>query len=135
MPSDYLTTGLLASEAGLNIETVRFYERTGLLDKPQRTPAGYRQYPRAEIARLRFIKRAQQLGFSLQEIHELLSLRASPRRGSAQVKRLAEHKLTIIDDKIRDLQRMRAALAPLCDACDGHGTVEDCPIITAIEEN
>jgi Hg(II)-responsive transcriptional regulator len=134
MPTDFLTTGLLASEAGLNIETIRFYERSGLLDRPQRTPAGYRQYPRSDIARLRFIKRAQHLGFSLHEINELLSLRASPRRGSAQVKRLAEHKLTVIDDKIRDLQRMRASLAPLCDACDGRGTVQDCPIITAIEE-
>lgn len=134
MTTDALTTGVLAAKAGLNIETVRFYERSGLIKEPRRSASGYRQYPRSTVTRLRFIKRAQQLGFSLRDIGELLSLRASPQRSNARVKRLAEQKLTVIDGKLRDLQRMREALAALSDACDGHGTVAECPIITAIEE-
>ena len=133
MENEFLTTGALATEAGVNLETVHFYERSGLLKKPKRTAAGYRQYPRADVARLRFIKRAQELGFSLKEIAELLSLRAAPSRSRSRVKRLTEDKLAVIDGKIRDLERMRATLASVSAACDGHGTVADCPIINALE--
>ncbi len=135
MKTDVLTTGGLAAAAGLNVETLRFYERSGLLAEPKRTAAGYRQYPRSAVARLRFIKRAQQLGFTLAAIRELLSLQAARRRSSARVKRLSERQLEVIDGRIRDLQRMRDALAILSTACDGHGPVSSCPIIHALEEN
>ncbi|MEO6847302.1 MAG: MerR family DNA-binding protein [Chthoniobacterales bacterium] len=130
-----LTTGRLAALAGINIETVRFYERSGLISKPKRTASNYRQYPQSDVARLRFIKRAQELGFSLKEIAELLSLRAVPSRSRARVKRLSEKKLEIIDQKISDLRRMRKSLASISDACDGRGSVADCPIINALEES
>ncbi|HEY8899100.1 MAG TPA: MerR family DNA-binding protein [Chthoniobacterales bacterium] len=135
METDFLTTGALAAEAGVNLETVRFYERSGLLKKPRRTAAGYRQYPSADVVRLRFIKRAQELGFSLKEIAELLSLRAAPARNRSRVKRLAVDKLTVIEGKIRDLMRMRDTLASVSSACDGRGSVVDCPIITALEND
>lgn len=129
-----LTTGRLAALAGINVETVRFYERSGLIAKPKRTASNYRQYPPSEVARLRFIKRAQELGFSLKEIAELLSLRAAPTRSRSHVKRLSEEKLASIDQKIADLRRMRKSLASISSACDGHGPVADCPIIHALEE-
>ena len=134
MANDALTTGRLAALAGINIETVRFYERSGLIAEPKRTASNYRQYPQSDVARLRFIKRAQELGFSLKEIAELLSLRATPSRSRSRVKRLTEEKLGIIDCKIRDLQRMRKSLASISAACDGHGPVADCPIIHALED-
>jgi len=129
-----LTTGRLAALAGINIETVRFYERSGLIAKPKRTASNYRQYPRSDVARVRFIRRAQGLGFSLKEIAELLSLRAAPSRSRARVKRLTEEKLGVIEGKIADLQRMRKSLASISAACDGRGTVADCPIINALED-
>lgn len=134
MANDALTTGSLAALAGINIETVRFYERSGLIAKPKRTESNYRQYPQSAVARLRFIKRAKELGFSLKEIAELLSLRAAPSRSRSRVKRLTEEKLRIIDRKICDLQRMRKSLASISAACDGHGSVANCPIIHALED-
>jgi Hg(II)-responsive transcriptional regulator len=129
-----LTTGALAREAGVHLETIRFYEKRGLVPEPARNASGYRQYTADAVQRVRFIKRAQELGFTLEEIGELLELRAHPNGRNARVRRLADLKLETVDAKIRDLQRMRKELRALTSACDGRGTVASCPIIAAIEE-
>src|SRR5947208_9758509 len=105
-----LTIGQLAPQGGVGIETVRFYERQGLLEEPARKESGYRQYPEGVVGRLRFIKRAKELGFSLREIKELMALRFDPATTCADVKRRAEAKITDIEIKIRHLERMRKAL-------------------------
>src|SRR5437763_339333 len=107
-----LTIGRLAKQVGVNLETVRFYERRGLLPKPPRTASGYRLFPADAARRLRFIRRAQELGFSLTEIGELLSLRVS-RRTSASIRTRAEAKIADIEAKIRSLGSMRKALQKL----------------------
>lgn len=128
------TIGRLAKAAGVGVETIRFYEREGLLDAPERTASGYRLYPPATAERLGFIRRAKDLGFSLAEIRELLQL-AEPAGERARVKALAEHKIAEIDQRITELGRMRAALADLNRQCSGHGPVEGCPIIEALNED
>jgi len=122
--------GAIAKRAGVGIDTVRYYERAGLLDPKQRLSSGYRRYSDDEVARLRFIRRAQALGFSLKEIQELLEL--STRRDVASVKRSAQAKLTGIDERIAELQRVRDALATLVEACPGHGRASECPILQAL---
>src|SRR5262245_35107394 len=111
-----LTIGQVAREAGVGVETVRFYEREGLLDEPARRASGYRQYTRDAVARLRFIRRAKELGFTLKEIGELLALRDDP---GADVRARAAAHLTDIEARIRDLTRMRGALVQLIDTCHG----------------
>jgi MerR family mercuric resistance operon transcriptional regulator len=128
-----LTIGQLAKQAGVGVETVRFYERQGLLDAPPRRESGYRQYGREVVARLQFIRRAKELGFSLKEIRELLSLRVDPGTTCDQVKKRAEAKITDIDAKLRDLRRMKRALKQLAAACSGRGPVSQCPILDALE--
>jgi Hg(II)-responsive transcriptional regulator len=123
----------VAKESGVGIETVRFYEREGLLEQPARKSSGYRQYDSEAIARLRFIKQAQHLGFTLREIKELLALKLDPHATRKQVKDRAVAKVADIDQRIADLKRMKKALAPLIAACDGKGTLEGCPILDAIE--
>jgi MerR family copper efflux transcriptional regulator len=125
-----LSIGKLAKLAGVNIDTVRYYERNGLLAPSTRLASGYRRYGDLELARLRFIRRAQKLGFSLKEINSLLSL--SARRNVAQVKRSAQAKLADVDARIADLQRVREGLAILVEACPGHGQASDCPILRAL---
>ncbi len=120
----------IASRAGVGVDTVRYYERAGLLDPKQRLRSGYRRYSDAELARLRFIRRAQALGFSLKEIHELLAL--STRRDVARVKRTAEAKLAMIEERVAELQRIRDGLATLIAACPGHGRASECPILQAL---
>jgi MerR family transcriptional regulator, copper efflux regulator len=105
-----LTIGRLASEVGINLETVRFYERQGLLPKPPRSASGYRLFPADAARRLRFIKRAQELGFSLTEIRELLALRTSPRTTSAEIRKCAEAEIADIEGKIKSLDSMRNSL-------------------------
>lgn len=122
--------GAIAKRAGVGVDTVRYYERAGLLEPRERLASGYRRYTNDEVARLRFIRRAQALGFSLKEIHELLSL--SKRRDVARVKRTAEAKLKDIDARIAELQRVRGGLAALVHACPGHGGAGDCPILRAL---
>src|SRR4051812_35457550 len=95
-----LTVGQVAGRAGVGVETVRFYEREGLLERPSRLPSGYRQYDAGVVARLRFIRRAKELGFTLNEIGELLSLRLDPDTTAADVRRRAEGKLADIEAKI-----------------------------------
>jgi len=99
-----LTIGHLAREAGINLETVRYYERRGLLPKPPRSASGYRLFPAEAARRLKFIQRAQELGFSLREVQELLSLRVSPAKTAAEVHQRAESKISDIQSKIKSLQ-------------------------------
>jgi len=128
-----LTTGRLAYEGGVNLETVRYYERRGLLPKPPRTPAGYRTFDVEALRRLRFIRQAQALGFSLKEIRELLALRVDPRTSCADVRRRAEAKIADIDQKLGTLRAMRKALIRLTAACAGRGPVSACPILESLE--
>jgi len=128
-----LTTGELAERAGVNVQTVRYYERRGLLPEPPRTSAGYRQYELDDARRIRFIQRAQELGFSLSEIEALLSLRANPEADKGSVKRRAATKIDEIEDKIRDLRRIKGTLEELIAACTGEGSTRDCPILQALE--
>ena len=128
-----LTIGKVARESGVGIETVRFYERQGLLEQPARRLSGYRQYDHEAIARLRFIKQAQRLGFSLREIKELLALKIDPKATRKQVRDRAVAKIADIEQRITDLKRMKRALGPLIQACDGKGELEGCPILDAIE--
>jgi len=126
------TIGQLAREAGIHLETVRYYERRGLLPKPPRTRSGYRLFPIYTAKRLRFIKRAQDLGFSLAEIRELLALRVSRKTSFAVVRSRAEAKITDIERKIRTLQSMHRSLRKLTNACAGCGTISEC-IIGSLE--
>ena len=129
-----MTIGQVAKHAGVGVETVRFYERQRLLEEPPRTASRYRQYPPEAIARIQFIKRAKELGFSLKEVNELLSLRVDPETTCGEVKTQAEAKMTDIEGKIRDLVRMQKALATLVAACSGRGSTSQCPILGALEQ-
>jgi MerR family transcriptional regulator, copper efflux regulator len=124
----------VAEQSGLDIETVRFYERQGLIDEPPRSASGYRQYSQEDVVRLRFIKRAKELGFSLKEISTLLELQEAPDASSADVRAQAEAKIADIDEKIRDLVGMKEALHKLTKACPGQGTTDVCPIMEALTE-
>ena len=132
--TDFFTTGEVASRGGVNLETIRYYERRGLLPKPPRTPAGYRTFDAAALRRLRFIKQAQALGFSLKEIKELLALRVDPRTSCADVRRRAEAKIADVEAKLRVLRTMKRALVQLTAACAGRGPVSACPILETLEE-
>ena len=125
-----MTIGRLAKQAGVAIDTIRYYERNGLIPEPSRRLSGYREYGATDVARLRFILRAKDLGFTLAEIGELLSLSAD--RDVRGVKRRAEGRLEQVEHKIEELQRVRRGLKTLIDACPGHGDLERCPIIAAL---
>ena len=127
---DSIGIGTLAKRAGVGIDTVRYYERSGLLAPSTRLASGYRRYGPLEISRLRFIRRAQALGFTLQEVRELLAL--SARRDVARVKRAAQAKLDDVNARIASLERIRDGLATLIDACPGHGRAADCPILKTL---
>jgi Hg(II)-responsive transcriptional regulator len=128
-----LTIGQIARRADVGVETVRFYERQGLLEQPDRRSSGYRQYTEDAVRRLQFIKRAKAVGFTLREIADLIALRLDPTTTRAEVRKQAEGKLAAIDRKIDDLRRMRAALFRLVEACDGHGSLAGCPILDALD--
>jgi MerR family transcriptional regulator, copper efflux regulator len=129
-----LTIGRIAQSAGVAIDTIRFYEREGLLPEPRRRPSGYREYDQATVSRLRFIRRAKDLGFTLDEIRELLALSADRNDGVEGVRERAAARLQAIDERIAELQRVRDGLSELVDACPGHGAPEDCPILKALAE-
>lgn len=133
--TDTLTTGEAADRADVNVQTVRYYERRGLIPEPPRTSGGFRQYSPDHVARIRFIKRAQELGFTLEEAGDLLSLRATPDADRADVRAVAQEKRDEIEQKIADLQRMQATLDHLIAACEGHGTTDECPILHALEDH
>ncbi len=128
-----LTIGKVAAAAGVKIDTLRYYEREGMIPPPARTRSNYRVYSPETIARVRFIKRAQALGFSLQQIRELLKLKTSHGAGCEEVRRQAEEKIRELDEKIRALERMKEALQELVQACSGSGPVIDCPIIESLD--
>ena len=129
-----VTIGRLAREAGLAAETLRYYERIGLIQPVQRTQSNYRLYDSHAESRLRFIRRAQNLGFSLTEVKELLDISSSTENDMGDVKALTEQKIAEIDFKIADLQRMRSALAIQAERCPGHGSVDNCPILASLAE-
>lgn len=131
---DQLIIGELARRGGVHIETVRYYERLGLLPEPPRSQSGYRIFSPDDVRRVRFIKRAQELGFSLKEIKELLALRIEPHTTRADVRKRAEAKIANIDEKIRTLRAMRESLARLTAACSGRGSVCGCPILESFDQ-
>ena len=126
------TIGSVAREAGVGIETVRFYEREGLIGKPPRTPSGYRQYPEEAIERIRFIQRAKGLGFSLAEIRDLLALRVRPESECEDVRLRAEAKIADIEARMRDLDAMRRVLTELTRACATGKPTSECPILECL---
>lgn len=125
-----LTIGRLADEAGVNVETIRYYQRRGLMVEPDRPMGGQRRYASDAIKRVRFIKRAQVLGFSLDEVGSLLVLDEAC--ACAETRALAAHKLQVIEAKLADLKAMRKALAALLHQCDLGATNGNCPIIHAL---
>ena len=129
-----LTMSRLARLGGVNPETVRYYERQGLLAKPPRTAAGYRLFPAEAARRLRFIKRAQELGFSLTEIGELLSLRMRPGAGHTAIRARAHAKIADVDQKIRALHAIKHALRTLTDRCERCGPLDACPILQSLDD-
>jgi MerR family mercuric resistance operon transcriptional regulator len=124
-----LTIGQLAKRVNVNIETIRYYERRGLLPAPPRNQSGHRQYSDEAVQRTDFIKRAQSLGFSLNEISELLTLRVEPGKTCGDVKARVEAKRADVEKRIAELKRMREALARLSKRCTGRGPVSRCPIL------
>lgn len=127
-----LRIGALARLSGVKVDTLRFYEKRGLLPRPPRLASGYRQYPAEAVGLVRFIQRAQELGFSLREVKELLTLRAVPRATCGDVVVLARRKVEEIDAKIGDLSAMRAALTKLLKGCTGTAPIAQCPIIESL---
>ncbi|HEX3646030.1 MAG TPA: MerR family transcriptional regulator [Vicinamibacterales bacterium] len=128
-----MQTSQTASAAGVNAQTLRYYERRGLLARPPRRGSGYREYPADAVRIVRFIKRAQDLGFSLDEIEELVRLRGVGRGERHRVRAIAQRKLEDIEQKIVHLQSMRAALRQLVESCH-RGGAADCPIIDALND-
>lgn len=128
-----LKIGQVAERSGVGIETVRFYEREGLIPKPDRSSSGYRLFDDETIARLQFIRRAKELGFTLIEIKELLSLRLDTTTSCADIKSRAEAKIADIDEKIRTLKRMKTTLKKLTSKCNGQGSVNECSILDALD--
>ncbi|MBZ0154028.1 MAG: MerR family DNA-binding protein [Planctomycetes bacterium] len=133
--TDTLTRGQLAKRCAVNFETIRYYEQQGLIPAPSRTASNYRLYGEATVQRIGFIKRSQELGFTLNEVRELLSLRAMPGARCAEVLERAEAKVRNIDEKIRTLKAMRRALAKLMSECARRGGVSECPILDALEDD
>lgn len=127
------TIGHVAREAGINIETVRYYEREGLLPKATRSTSGYRLFSVNAAQRLRFIRRAQELGFSLKEIRELLALRQSPKTSCAEVRTRAQAKIADIETRIKALESMSKSLRKLTQSCNGSAPISECPILESLD--
>jgi Hg(II)-responsive transcriptional regulator len=128
IPSDW-TRSALAKKAGVGSETLRFYEQKGLLPTPRRNGSGYRVYGNEDLLRLLFIRRSQELGFSLSDINQLLKLTGSIRTSRQKVRTFARTRLDLIREKIRDLRAMERALGSLVTQCDGKGALQGCPIV------
>ena len=130
LSTESMTIGNLAKASEVNVETVRYYQRIGLVNEPDKPQQGYRRYPTSIIDRIRFIKRAQDLGFTLNEITDLLSLNDG---NCEEARTIAEHKREVIQQRIEDLNAMQRELTNLIEACknniDGHG---HCAIIEAL---
>lgn len=130
-----LSIGQVATAADVNIQTIRYYERRGLFPTAKRTPAGYRQYAADAVARLRFIKHAQDLGFSLNEIEELLGLRVRHGAACDAVERKTRKKIEVVQQRIRDLRRMKRTLERLAASCTARRPTDDCPILGVLEDH
>lgn len=128
-----ISIGKLAKSAQVGVDTVRFYEKSGLLPPPPRRASGYRQYRPSDLRRLVFIRRAKELGFSLEEIAELLALKSPKGAGVGKVRELARSKLAVVERKIEDLERLRRVLQGLVQRCPGNGSVDHCPILKALD--
>lgn len=129
-----LKIGQVAKLTGLSVETVRYYEQRGLIPTPNRLASGYRVYPESTLQQLNFIIRCKELGFSLQEISELLSLQAQPDIQSALVKQQVEDKINLVEKKIIELEKLHASLQQLSNLCCGEGTVANCPIMDFLKQ-
>lgn len=127
-----LSAGKLAKAADVNVETLRYYEKRGLLPEPPRKESGYRVYPDSSVDRLKFIKGAQVLGFTLEEIQELLDMRLDTKANRADVRLSATKKIDDIQEKIEALEQMKQALEHLVHQCHGDGSTAECPILEAI---
>src|SRR3989449_10809256 len=130
--TEHISTSELAKRGGVNLETIRYYERQGLLTKPPRSAGGYRLFSPDSVRRVRFIKRAQELGFSLKEIKELLALRIAPGSTRADVRKRAEAKIADIEEKVQHLLAMKKALVRLSETCCGSGPASECPILESL---
>jgi len=132
---DVLTVGEVSRLAGVNRETLRYYEREGIIDMPKRKDSGYRIYTLETVKRIRFIKRAQTLGFSLKEIMELMALRNDAQDAKCRdVKEYAQDKVKTIEKKLADLKQMHSRLLELIAVCDEENSLNTCPILDAFEE-
>jgi Hg(II)-responsive transcriptional regulator len=129
-----MRTSEVADRAGVNTQTLRYYERRGLLSEPPRSSSGYRDYPASAVSVLRFVKRAQELGFTLAEVEDLLALAGGGPHSCDRARSLAETHLDELDRKITDLQRMRASLAALVVTCERPRRDRSCPLLEAIED-
>jgi len=129
-----LKIGELARAADVGVETIRYYERRGLLAQPPRRTSGYRQYAPRAVRRVRFIRRAQALGFTLKEIEDLLALRVDDDRSCADVRALARAKLEDIERRVAELQQMGRALERVARRCRGRGPTSECPILEILDE-
>ena len=126
--------GELATRAGVPIDTVRYYERQGLLPQPPRQPSGYRSFQASDVVRLRFVTRAKALGFTLQDVRDLLALSSRREDDMGSLKQAAQQKLAGVEAKLAELTRIRDGLRTLVQACPGHGALEACPILHALDE-
>lgn len=129
-----LKIGELARRTGVNVQTVRYYERRGILAEPPRTDSGYRQYRPEAVRRIRFIKRAQRLGFTLREIDDLLGLRVEGPGGCAAVEARTSEKLEEVESRLRELDHLRRVLEGLLSACRRHEPTAECPVLEVLEE-
>lgn len=134
MKDETMLIGKVAGQAGVNVQTLRYYERRGLLEEPERTLSGQRAYPQDAVRRVRFIKRAQELGFSLSEIEELLRLREDTSAACGEVLEATQAKIGDIDRRLRDLRRMKRALVLLASTCTKKGSTRQCPILEALDD-
>ena len=127
-----MTIGQVAKKTGVSVETIRYYEKEGLITEPERSPSGYRQYPAETIKHVLFIQRAKDVGFTLKEINDLLSLQSKPQACCGDVLSKATLKVEQIEAQINELQRMRDALRQLTSDCASDSGLEDCPILDAL---
>lgn len=129
-----LKIGDLAHSAGVGVETIRYYQRRGLIARPRRPTSGFREYPAETARRVRFIRRAQALGFTLAEIEELLALRVDDDRNCADVRAIARAKVADIQSRVAELQQMARGLERLARRCRGRGPTSECPVLDALDE-
>jgi Hg(II)-responsive transcriptional regulator len=129
-----MTIGKLAKEAGVGVETVRFYERKGLIKKPARRDGGFRTYLQEDVTRIRFIRRVQELGFTLREVKELIEIQSKRKMTGGQVQKKAEQKISEIREKISDLEKMEQSLQRLSQVCgSGEQAIKECRFLECFE--